>query len=150
MLMPQTEWPAMRARMEGVASVWREAGLPPPEVIRCADESFDVNYAETLAALRSRTAPDAILGGNDQMAVGAMKACIAHGLRVPEDIQITGFNAFDFWRYVDPVLTTVRSAAHALGERAAAELIARLQAATFSSHEIILPVKLEPGASTRS
>jgi LacI family transcriptional regulator len=69
---------------------------------------------------------------------------------VPDDIQITGFNAFDFWRYVDPVLTTVRSAAHALGERAAAELIARLQAGTFSSHEIILPVRLEPGASTRS
>ncbi len=150
MLMPQTEWPAMRARMEGVASVLNEAGLPPLEVIRCADESFDVNYAETLAALRSRKAPDAVLGGNDQMAVGAMKACLAFGLKVPDDIQITGFNAFDFWRYVDPVLTTVRSAAHALGERAAAELIARLQAGTFSSHEIILPVRLEPGASTRS
>ncbi|WP_274629141.1 LacI family DNA-binding transcriptional regulator [Arvimicrobium flavum] len=150
MLMPQAEWAAMRSRMEGVASVIREAGAPDLEVIRCGDESYDVTFDATLAALGQRPPPDAIIGGNDQMAIAAMKACIARGMRVPEDIQVSGFNAFDIWRYVDPVLTTVRSAAHALGERAASELIARLQEGKFSKTEIVLPIEFQPGRSTRS
>ena len=79
-----------------------------------------------------------------------MKACLDAGFRIPEQVQITGFNAFEIWRYVDPVLTTVRSAAHALGERAAEELIARFQAGQFRQREIVLPVEFQPGNSTRS
>jgi len=150
MLLPQTEWAAMRARKEGASQVIREAGAPDIEVISCGDESYDVTYRETLKALDRRTPPDAIIGGNDQMAIAAMKACAAKGLRIPDQIQITGFNAFDIWRYVDPVLTTVRSAAHAIGERAASELIARLQSGAFTETEIVLPIEFQPGRSTRS
>ena len=82
------------------------------------------------------------------MAIAAMKACVDFGLAIPDQVQITGFNAFEIWRYVDPVLTTVRSAAHALGERAAAELIERLQIGHFSKREITLPVEFQVGKST--
>ncbi|MCT8972947.1 LacI family DNA-binding transcriptional regulator [Microbaculum marinisediminis] len=149
MLMPHVEWPAMRARMDGAASAFADAGLPELRIVDCGDESFDVSYQATLAALEAGPVPDAIIGGNDQMAIAAIKACRATGLRVPEEIQITGFNAFEIWRYVDPILTTVRSAAHALGERAAKELIARLQAGHFKKREIVLPVDFQPGKSTR-
>jgi LacI family transcriptional regulator len=148
-LMPQAEWPAMGARLEGASAVIKAAAGADLQVIHCGDESYDVTYRATLSALRERAPPDAIIGGNDQMAVAAMKACFEVGLRVPEDIQITGFNAFDIWRYVDPMLTTVRSAAHALGERAAAELIGRLQAGRFKQNNIVLPVRFQPGRSTR-
>lgn len=150
MLMPQVEWTAMRSRMEGVVSIFAEAGLAPPSIIRCRDESFQVSNEVTLDALQRQAAPDAIIGGNDQMAIAAMKACAVVGLRVPDDVQVTGFNAFEIWRYVEPVLTTVRSAAHALGERAAEELISRLQTGQFLEREIILPVDLQPGKTTRS
>ncbi|MEZ5782337.1 MAG: LacI family DNA-binding transcriptional regulator [Rhizobiaceae bacterium] len=147
-LIPQVEWAAMRARKAGAASAFSDAGAPDLEIIRCGDESFDVTYEATLAALRSGPAPDAIIGGNDQMAIAAMKACVDFGLAIPDQVQITGFNAFEIWRYVDPVLTTVRSAAHALGERAAAELIERLQIGHFSKREITLPVEFQVGKST--
>lgn len=150
MLMPRAEWPAMQARMAGVSAVLREAGAPPLELVDCGDESYDMTRLATLTALRERTPPDAIIGGNDQMAIAAMKACNELGLRVPDEIQITGFNAFDIWRYVDPVLTTIRSPAHSLGEHAAIELIARLQEGRFRSPEIVLPVEFQPGRSTRA
>ena len=84
------------------------------------------------------------------IAIAAMKACAAAGLQVPGNVQVTGFNAFEIWRYAEPVLTTVRSAAHALGERAGEELIARLQTGKFARREIVLPVDLQVGDSTRS
>ena len=147
--MPQVEWAAIRSRMEGVISTYAEAGLASPIVIRSRDESFQVTYEVTLDALRRSPAPDAIIGGNDQMAIAAIKACAVAGIRIPDDVQVTGFNAFEIWRYVEPVLTTVRSAAHALGERAAEELISRLQTGRFPKREIVLPVDLQPGKTTR-
>ncbi|MDN2567913.1 LacI family transcriptional regulator [Aquibium sp. A9E412] len=150
MLLPQVEWAAMTARKKGIASRIEAVDGTSLDVIACGDESYCVTRGNTLAALASRKAPDAIIGGNDQMAIAAMKACSDHGLRIPADIQVTGFNAFDTWRYVEPVLTTVRSAAHAIGERAGSELIHRLQSGTFRETEIVLPVQFQPGSSTRS
>lgn len=150
MLIPEAEWPAVRARTAGVADVLRAAGAPDLHLVNCGDESYEVTRLATLAALREHAAPDAIVGGNDQMAIAAMKACIEQGFQIPDQIQITGFNAFDIWRYVDPVLTTVQSPAHALGERAAIELIARLQEGRFLSPEIVLPVVFQQGGSTRA
>lgn len=147
-LMPSADWPAIKARFGGVQRALKEAGVPAPEVIDCGDESYDFTYAATLAALREKQPPQAIVGGNDQMAIAAMKACKDYGLRVPEDVQVTGFNGFDIWRYVDPVLTTVRSAAHSLGETAGKELIKRLHEGHFQQREIVLPVTFQQGSST--
>ena len=148
MLLPQAEWAAMTARMAGAASVIDVTDGAMLDVVTCGDESYDVTYQAILAALKERPAPDAIIGGNDQMAIAAMKACMDTGLKVPADVQVTGFNAFEIWRYVDPVLTTVRSAAHALGERAALELITRLLKGRFKRNDIVLPVTLQEGKST--
>lgn len=148
MLLPQAEWAAMTARMAGAASVIDATGGATLDVVTCGDESYDVTYQAILAALEERPAPDAIIGGNDQMAIAAMKACMDTGLKVPADVQVTGFNAFEIWRYVDPVLTTVRSAAHALGERAALELITRLLKGRFKRNDIVLPVTFQEGKST--
>ncbi|RUT28261.1 LacI family transcriptional regulator [Arsenicitalea aurantiaca] len=150
MLIPQAEWPGMKARLAGVTAELQAAGLPPPTVVQCSDESYDVAYAATLAALEERGAPDAIVGGNDQLAIAAMKACQARGFSVPDDIQISGFNGFAFWRYVEPVLTTVISPAHLLGERAGELLIDRLQVGAFAASELVLPVTFQPGRSTRA
>jgi LacI family transcriptional regulator len=122
--------------------------MEPPGMIRCRDESVEVACEATLEALRRQPAPDAIIGGNDQMAIAAMKACAAAGLRVPDDVQVTGFNAFEIFRYIEPALTTVRSAAQTLGERAAEVLISRLHTGRFAEREIVVPVEVSPGKTT--
>lgn len=148
MLMPEAEWPAMQARWAGVEAALREVGGPELRKINCGSESFDDTYAATAAALSQHRAPDAIVGGNDQLAIAAMMTCSERGLNVPGDVQVTGFNGFDYWRYVQPALTTVKSSAHLLGERAAQELLTRLQSGSFPDQRIVLPVELQLGKST--
>lgn len=50
---------------------------------------------------------DAIVCGEDITAVGAVKAVLHAGLRVPEDIAVTGYNNSDYAAICEPVLTTV-------------------------------------------
>src|SRR5213593_1033757 len=62
--------------------------------------------------------PSAVFAANDAMAVGALSAFREAGLRVPEDIAITGFDDIPIARYVTPPLTTVSVAIAELGRRA--------------------------------
>jgi LacI family transcriptional regulator len=80
---------------------------------------------EILAAPR-RDLPDAIVCGNDQMAVGAMRELQSAGLRVPADIAVTGFDDVHLGALVTPPLTTVRQPMRLLGERACTRLLERI------------------------
>lgn len=150
MLMPEAHWPAMDARCEGAKAAVAEVPGAEIRLINCGNESFPQTRDATIAALEQYGVPDAIVGGNDQLGVAAMMTCLQRGLAVPDDVQVTGFNGFDFWQYVQPSLTTVKSPAHLLGERAGQEILSRLQNGAFSSQEIVLPVALEIGRSTGS
>lgn len=70
--------------------------------------------------------PTAIICGNDALAIGALHAAKAHGLRVPQDLSITGFDDSEFTRWTDPPLTTYSVSYKAIGLRAAEYLLARL------------------------
>ena len=59
-----------------------------------------------------------------------------------------GFNAFEFWQYTTPVLTTVRSPAYEMGARGGGEILKRLTEGRFEHAEIVYPVALQPGSST--
>ncbi len=54
--------------------------------------------------------PTAILASNDLTAIGALRAIHRHGLVVPGDISLVGFDDIDFAQYTQPALTTVRLA----------------------------------------
>ena len=54
-----------------------------------------------------RTLPDAIVCANDQMAIGVLRTLTAHGIRVPQDIAVVGFDDIFPASLCDPPLTTV-------------------------------------------
>jgi len=58
---------------------------------------------------------DAIVAANDWMALGALRALEAAGLRVPEDVSVVGFDDIDQARFEMPSLTTIRQPAEQLG-----------------------------------
>ena len=64
----------------------------------------------------------AIFCYNDLTAIGAILAVKAHGLKVPEDVSIVGFDDIPFAEYVDPPLTTVRQHRYEMG-RLATEMV---------------------------
>lgn len=91
----------------------------------------DWSYASGEAALHALWAggsgPDAVLGGNDRMAAGALRAALARGLQVPAQVAISGFDDFEFTRYTHPSLTTVHVPHAEMARRAVRALLARLE-----------------------
>lgn len=65
----------------------------------------------------------AVFAASDVLAIGAMKAAKAHGLSIPRDLSIMGFDDIDFAAYTDPPLTTVRVATYEIGALAVGSLL---------------------------
>ncbi len=148
-LVPEAHWPAIAERVKGLRDAIREKSAEVAlRVVKCGDGELNDTQAALARDIALHGRPDAIVAGNDQMGIAAMKLMAAQGLDVPRDVAITGFNAFEFWQYTTPVLTTVRSPAYEMGARGAHEILNRLTAGGFAQSEIVFPVELQPGGST--
>ncbi|NEE54942.1 substrate-binding domain-containing protein, partial [Streptomyces sp. SID8455] len=71
--------------------------------------------------------PTAIVCDDDILAAGACKAARRLGLRVPDDLSVTGFDDLALATAVEPELTTVQLPAEQVGERGMAALLAVLE-----------------------
>ena len=116
-------------RFAGVEAARREAGLEalPPLQVEQTEES-GAALADRLAVLRPGDRPDAVLCGNDEIALALVQRLGALGLDVPRTFSVTGWDDVHAARYLTPGLTTVRQPVDELG-RVAAELLARRLAA---------------------
>jgi LacI family transcriptional regulator len=65
-------------------------------------------YERGMALLSERESVEAILCGNDALASGVIDACLELGLRVPEDVAISGFDDMSYAHVGSFQLTTVR------------------------------------------
>lgn len=146
---PETEWPAIEARVDGFCEAIRrlvpEASI---DIVRTATEDFDSVQRSVAAYLDSHALPDAIFGANDRLAIGAMLLLQAKDIAIPGRVRIAGFNGFESRRYARPLITTVMSPAYAIGERAAEALLERFAGDSFRETDVMLPVHLDPGETT--
>lgn len=85
----------------------------------------------------ARSMPDAIMAGNDEMAVGAILALKAAGYRVPEDVIVTGYDDSDIAAYNHPRLTTVRRGEYEAGNIAYTKIAARLGGEEAEQHTVM-------------
>ncbi len=140
------QWQAVVERVAGIGqAVEKFARGARLDVLGCGEGRFD----EVARALKEYLAyaplPDAIMATNDQIGIALLKEMKRHGVVVPENLIVTGFNAFDFWQYSDPVLTTVRSPGFELGQEAGRAMIARLESGAFVQRKVVLKTTLQPG-----
>ena len=113
-----------RDRLLGVKDAIIENGLPIEyfSVIEAQYSFADGGDAiETL--LKNKPRPTLVICGNDILAVGAIKRLKSLGIKVPEDISITGFDDIEVASVVEPELTTVHVPHRAMGTIAAASLL---------------------------
>ena len=80
-------------------------------------ERFE-GYNAVLELERSGISYSAILAANDLMALGALKAVREFGYRVPEDVQIIGFDNIEFSQYCEPSLSTMQQPTFDMGAKA--------------------------------
>ena len=72
---------------------------------------------------REMPATTAVMCNSDVFAFGVLAECKKLGIKVPDDLSVTGFDDFDFSIYLDPPLTTVRVPAREMGAKAAELLL---------------------------
>lgn len=107
------------ARTDGFLSACRNAGLPVrKEWIRRI--RFDSDEAEQLAVewLKDPARPSAIMTGSDTQAVGVLRAALATGLRIPEDLSVVSYDDTPLATWATPSLTAVRQPLADMGRRA--------------------------------
>jgi LacI family transcriptional regulator len=97
---------------------------------------------ERLVAMRREDLPDAVVSANDQMAIGVLKALARAGIRVPEDIAVTGFDDIFPGSLCDPPLTTVHQPMRMMGEQACARLLDRIASPSLAPIIKLLPTEL--------
>jgi LacI family transcriptional regulator len=115
------DWPSARARLDGYRDALREASISADRslVEPCVDWGLESGRRAADRLLASTPRITALFAQSDLLALGAIAALRARGLRVPEDVSVVGFDDIPVSSVFDPPLTTVRQPMREVGELAA-------------------------------
>ncbi len=129
-----------------VSAVGRHGLAFDDTLVAHGDYSIASGYAATRSLLPAE--PDAIVAGNDHMAVGALRALREVAKRVPEDVAVAGFDDAAVATEVEPSLTTVRQDLDAVGRLAVEHLLRRIDGQPAPDRPLVVPSPLLVRAST--
>ena len=115
-------WSDAELRYQGYLAALKRQGLTPLPRYE-GDWSPGSGYILVQQACAAGLTFTAVLAGNDQMALGALKALKEAGLRVPEQVSVVGFDDTPETAYYDPPLTTVVQDFGLLGRKSLEELL---------------------------
>ncbi len=141
------------ARVRGVSDALQAAGIALP-ANRLVERKYGIAAARDgfreLMAVRS--APTAIVCGNDVLAFGALLEAQRMGIDVPKALSIIGFDDLELANQLQPALTTIRVPAEELWRAAADRLLDALRGEPVPRHteiEVALVVRGSTGAAPR-
>ena len=124
-------------------------GLPVDEGLFVDGQArHDIAAKAIRDLLRRRTDLDAVVATDDSAAIVAMEAVTERGLRVPEDVVVTGFDNYPTGALTWPGVTTVDQNLEEQGRTAARLLLARIAGEAADEH-VLVPCTLVVRGSTR-
>ncbi len=138
-----TDWFEAQDRVAGWREACMAAGLTTPEPVQ-GDWSARRGY-EIGGELARAGAPEAVFAANDQLALGLLRAFWEHGVQVPGDVAVVGFDDEAGAAYYVPPLTTVRQDFAALGRAAISSLLYALDGRPVQ--RVVIPAQLVIRAS---
>ncbi len=100
------------------------------------------------ALLSSESPPTAVFAPNDYAAYGALGVLDAHGLHVPDDISVVGYDNLALSRIRRIDLTTVAQPSRELGEQATQLALARLSGEQTTARHVVMPPHLVTGSTS--
>jgi LacI family transcriptional regulator len=142
-------WVATEDRRRGYRAALAAAGiLPDPALEIEAEPEIGPGREAAWHLLDLSERPTAIFAFNDNIAIGAIQAARARGLRVPEDVSIVGFDDVEHATIVTPALTTVRQPLAEMGRTAVSLLNRLLERQHFETLHVELATRLVVRDST--
>ena len=133
------EFTSGRLRYQGYCDVCRENGIPERYVD--TKYSFESGIKAAYEMLERFPETDGIVATNDMVAISSYKVLRSKGIRVPEDIQIVGFDDIRFSSLVSPAVTTIHQPITEMGKRAV-EIIFRYAEGSEYSEKNVFDVYL--------
>jgi LacI family transcriptional regulator len=95
----------------------------PAEYQAAGDYSIDSGYRTMNSLLDLPEPPTLVFCANDDMAIGAMNACFARGVSVPDQVSLIGFDDIVFAGYTNPAMTTIRKPVADISELGTRKLV---------------------------
>jgi LacI family transcriptional regulator len=136
-------WMATEERLRGYQAATAHAGiLADPALTRHSNFRVDGGLKSALDLLGMADPPTAIFAFNDGMAIGAMQAAAALGLRVPADVSVVGFDDTADAAIGVPPLTTVRQPLAEMGRTAVSMLLRQIENMRFEPLRVELQTRL--------
>jgi LacI family transcriptional regulator len=135
------------SRYEGYVRSMAALGLEPGPVLT-GNQRLDGGYAEGMSIVGMSPRPTAVVAVNDLTAVGLITAFCESGLRVPQDISVSGFDNTYLAAYFVPRLTTVDMHPDVLGRTAADALHDAIASPACGGKEYAIKIDLVAGKST--
>lgn len=147
---PMRDASAGRDRYWGYAAALKEYNLTEHDgFVQHADFTIGGGYRAMQEILAFEGDPaTAVFAASDRMAIGAMNCCLDHGLQIPEDVSIVGFDGTEMGQAVRPRLTTVVQDHAEIGSVAAQLLIDRLEGRSQSVCAVQVPYRFQEGGSS--
>ncbi|PPK81878.1 LacI family transcriptional regulator [Lacrimispora xylanisolvens] len=137
-------------RYNGFLKALNEAGITMKEEnITCGNWKYREGKEAAKKLLNKSDHPTAIVAMNDDMAVGVYDAARELGLKVPDDVSVTGFDNSDIIQYVTPRITTVERPLQEMGYRAMELLLENVSGVSVGDVSITLPCTLIEGESVK-
>lgn len=139
-------------RAAGYRQALNDAGVEiAPNLMLFGHFTVESGEAMTRAVVAARPRPTAIVAANNFIAIGALRALRAAGLRVPQDLSVVAFDDLPETYAAEPFLTVAAQPAYALGRTAADLLLKRIEeSGPNEPQEIVLPTQLIVRASTQA
>ncbi|SMP61391.1 LacI family DNA-binding transcriptional regulator [Anoxynatronum buryatiense] len=132
-----------KARLEGYRQALQEAAISwRSELVVEGGYRFKSGYEGARQLLMLDEMPTAIFVASDEMAIGAMRAILEKGLRIPQDIAIMGFDNVDMAGKVYPSLTTIGQPMYEMGAIGTRLLTKYLQGEAVTASQVVLDYEL--------
>lgn len=149
----RSERPIGRLRMEGYREAYAKQGLTVPEELICYVQedidhySMENGYLTAKKLLESGEKVTAIYAVSDSLAIGACRAVLEAGKRIPEDISVAGYDGIEMGEYYNPKLTTMKQPVEEIAKRTI-RLLLDVIAERKEHQQIIFPAQLVVREST--
>jgi DNA-binding LacI/PurR family transcriptional regulator len=141
--------PVSNDRLRGLREAFAERGLTLERVLH-SDYSYDGGRRIALDHFRGADHPDTIICANDAMALGVMDACrFELGLRVPDDVAVTGFDDVAQACWPSYALTTLRQPLLRMTQMSVRLLMEQVAGITAGGERRLMPAELRLRSSTR-
>ena len=122
----------IQRRFEGYCAALLSAGIAfDPTIVIASNLKVDGGRAVATELVNRKLDCTAYFCANDETAIGLIQGLRAHGLHVPQDISVMGFDDVESARLITPALTTIRANPAGVGRIAVRRLIERVKMPTL-------------------